>query len=173
MDISSLPHTIFCCSEWHWRYSLSFVMEETIAEALAPILMHDTRRRVGVVAACGFVFFLERRTSHGHLNGSATNRMRAVFTCAWSCVSWAEGMLHHRSEDVWSSQCGWFPLQSLALSPCNIFILLFCCRAKTSFFLKLYQLETFTQLACTETFIDPQYPANPVQNSNHFTPLSG
>lgn len=64
-----------------------------IAEALATSLIHDTRRRVGVVAACGS--FLEWRTSQGHLNECVVVvvvvqylHLSHLFLCMGKLLSW-------------------------------------------------------------------------------------
>lgn len=139
--------------------STSFVMEEAIAEVLATILMHDSRWCVGVVAACGF--FLEWRTSLGHLNESVTIQMQAVFTCAWPFVLSAKGTLHRRAEDGSTCSCGCRQVSSfhsLILSLCMMYIFLFCFCAKASFasvrsFLKSFStIQSLFYFTILETF---------------------
>lgn len=144
-------------------YSVLFVMEEKRSQSREPpfrcMILVDTR--VGVVAACGL--FLEWRTSQGHLNESVVIQMQALFMCAWPCVLWAKGTLHHRVQDGSTCSCGWavssYFFSSLNSCHCVIFtsVSLFFAHGRALLWLKL--LKNIEKLALNIWSI---------QNLNHF-----
>lgn len=99
----------------------AFVMEETIAEVLATVLMHSW----GALVSCQLVGYFLIDIRH---EGTSIKVLWSICKQCL-CVYWfflsAEGTLHYRVQDVSSWSCGWAVSSSFFSSPksyhCAIF----------------------------------------------------